>query len=83
VQTQSTGGSARSSFGAAGLEKRPEKSTATVARFLANDLGIKIKRTEEQREKDRVQREMVRKKREDERREKAAAEERKRSVWED
>jgi hypothetical protein len=54
-----------------------------VARFLANDLGIKIKRTDEQREKDRVQREMVRKKREDERREKAAAEERKRSVWED
>jgi len=73
---------------AAGLEKRPEKTTAVAGRLIAGALGVRApKRTEEEREYDKAMREKERKRRDEERnrekREKEAAEERKRSVWED
>ncbi|KAF2645268.1 hypothetical protein P280DRAFT_390146, partial [Massarina eburnea CBS 473.64] len=74
--------------GAGGLDRRPEKTTAVAGRLIAGALGVRApKRTEEEREFDRVTREKERRRRgeekEREKREKEAAEERKRSVWED
>ncbi|CAI6275525.1 unnamed protein product [Periconia digitata] len=73
---------------AGGFDKRPEKTTAVAGRLIAGALGVRApKRTAEEREYDRVMREKERKRRDEERnREKAeqqAAEERKRSIWED
>ncbi|KAF1955775.1 hypothetical protein CC80DRAFT_548844 [Byssothecium circinans] len=71
-----------------GLEKRPEKTTAVAGRLIAGALGVRApKRTDEEREYDRVMREKERKRRDDERNrkkmEEQVAEERKRAVWED
>jgi hypothetical protein len=65
------------------LEKRPEKSMAVVNRLIAGSLGIRVKRTEEQRQFDRNQIENEKKRRDEERRRKAEAEDLKRSVWDD
>ncbi|KAF2688185.1 hypothetical protein K458DRAFT_428928 [Lentithecium fluviatile CBS 122367] len=72
----------------AGTEKRPEKTTAVAGRLIAGALGVRApKRTEEEREYDRVVREKERRRRDEERareaREREEAEERKRRVWED
>jgi len=84
------GGGARdsTSSGSASPARRPEKTTAVAGRLIAGALGVRAaRRTEEEREFDRVMREKVRKRRDEERKrekeEKEAAEERKRSVWED
>lgn len=73
---------------AGGLDKRPEKTTAVAGRMIAGALGVRApKRTDEEREYDRLMREKERKRRDEERNrekaEKQAAEERKRAVWED
>lgn len=73
---------------AASPARRPEKTTAVAGRMIAGALGVRApRRTEEEREFDRVTREKERKRRDEERerekREKQAAEDRKRSVWED
>ncbi|KAL1798667.1 hypothetical protein ACET3X_002704 [Alternaria dauci] len=83
-------GSSRSSSrgGAGGPDKRPEKTTAVAGRLIAGALGVRApKRTDEEREYDRVTREKERKRRNEEReREKKEAEERearKKAVWDD
>jgi type IV secretory pathway VirB10-like protein len=82
----SDSGSRSSSRG--GPDKRPEKTTAVAGRLIAGALGVRApKRTEEEREYDRVMREKERKRRNEEReREKREAEERearKKAVWDD
>ncbi|USP76075.1 hypothetical protein yc1106_03349 [Curvularia clavata] len=71
-----------------GPDKRPEKTTAVAGRMIAGALGVRApRRTEEEREYDRVMREKERKRRAEEKeREKREIEEkeaRKRAVWED
>lgn len=73
---------------AGGLDKRPEKTTAVAGRLIAGALGVRApKRTDEEREYDRVVREKERKRRAEEReREKREAEERearKKAVWDE
>lgn len=69
-------------------DRRPDKTTSVATRLISAGLGIRApRRTEEEREYDKVMREKERKRRAEEkdreRREKEEAEERKRSVWED
>ncbi|OCK75930.1 hypothetical protein K432DRAFT_429082 [Lepidopterella palustris CBS 459.81] len=78
----------RGSSGTASPTRRPEKTTAVAGRLIAGALGVRApKRTEEEREYDRVVREKEKKRREEERdrerREKEEAERRKKAVWED
>lgn len=80
-------GSRRSS-NAATPAKRPDKTTAVAGRMIAGALGVRApRRTEEEREYDRAMRDKERKRRDAEREkeklEQQAAEDRKRSVWED
>ncbi|KAI4672517.1 hypothetical protein J4E81_001073 [Alternaria sp. BMP 2799] len=82
----SDSGSRSSSRG--GPDKRPEKTTSVAGRMIAGALGVRApKRTEEEREYDRVMREKERKRRTEEKeREKKEAEERearKKAVWDD
>lgn len=77
-----------SGVSAGGLDKRPEKTTAVAGRLIAGALGVRApKRTDEEREYDRVVREKERKRRAEEReREKREAEERearKKAVWDE
>ncbi|KAH7089204.1 hypothetical protein FB567DRAFT_327243 [Paraphoma chrysanthemicola] len=77
-----------SGVGRAGSDKRPEKTTAVAGRLIAGALGVRApKRTDEEREYDRVMREKERKRRteekEREKREKEEAEARKKAVWDD
>ncbi|KAF1937205.1 hypothetical protein EJ02DRAFT_386118 [Clathrospora elynae] len=70
------------------LDKRPEKTTAVAGRLIAGALGVRApKRTDEEREFDRVVREKERKRRaeekERERREGEEREARKKAVWDD
>ncbi|KAH7395066.1 hypothetical protein DE146DRAFT_633424 [Phaeosphaeria sp. MPI-PUGE-AT-0046c] len=72
----------------AGLDKRPEKTTAVAGRMIAGALGVRApRRTEEEREFDKAMREKERKRRTEEKeretreREEAAA--RKKAVWDD
>lgn len=70
------------------LDRRPEKTTAVAGRLIAGALGVRPpKRTEEEKEFDRVVKEKERKRRADEKeREKRAVEEteaRKKAVWDD
>ena len=74
--------------GGGGLDKRPEKTTAVVGRMIAAGLGVRApKRTDEEKEYDRVMREKERKRRveekERERREVEEREARKKAVWDD
>jgi DNA mismatch repair ATPase MutL len=74
--------------GGASLDKRPEKTTAVAGRLIAGALGVRApKRTDEEREFDRVMREKERKRRtedkEREKREQEEAEKRKKAVWDD
>ena len=76
------------SRGSSSLDKRPEKTTAVAGRLIAGALGVRApKRTEEEREYDRVMREKERKRRteekEREKREAEAREARKKAVWDD
>jgi hypothetical protein len=64
-------------------EKRPEKSMAVVNRIIAGSLGIRVKRTEEQRKFDRDQIENEKRRRDAERTKKAEEENLKKSVWDD
>jgi hypothetical protein len=71
-----------------GLDKRPEKTTAVAGRLIAGALGVRApKRTDEEREFDRVMREKERKRRaeekEREKREKEETEARKKAIWDD
>ncbi|KAL5396624.1 hypothetical protein PMIN06_003982 [Paraphaeosphaeria minitans] len=80
-------GSRRGS-GAASPARRPDKTTAVAGRLIAGALGVRApRRTEEEREYDRAMRDKERKRRDAERErdklEKQAAEDRKRSMWED
>jgi hypothetical protein len=80
-------GSRRGS-GTASTSKRPDKTTAVAGRLIAGALGLRApRRTEEEREYDRAMRDKERKRRdaerEKEKQDKQAAEDRKRSVWED
>lgn len=80
-------GSRRGS-GAASPARRPDKTTAVAGRLIAGALGVRApRRTEEEREYDRAMRDKERKRRDEERerekQERQAAEDRKRSVWED
>ncbi|KAJ4352309.1 uncharacterized protein N0V89_007657 [Didymosphaeria variabile] len=68
--------------------RRPDKTTAVAGRLIAGALGVRApRRTEEEREYDRAMRDKERKRRDEERerekQERQAAEDRKRSVWED
>lgn len=70
------------------MEKRPEKTTAVAGRLIAGALGVRApKRTDEEKEYDRVMREKERKRRteekERERREKEETEARKKAIWDD
>lgn len=81
-------GSGAGRSGSSGLDKRPEKTTAVAGRMIAGALGVRApRRTDEEREFDRVMREKERKRRAEEKeREKREAEERERrvkAVWED
>ncbi|RMZ72590.1 ubiquitin smt3 [Pyrenophora seminiperda CCB06] len=74
--------------GGGSLDKRPEKTTAVAGRLIAGALGVRApKRTDEEREYDRVMREKERKRRaeekEKEKRETEAREARKKAVWDD
>ncbi|WEW55838.1 hypothetical protein PRK78_001271 [Emydomyces testavorans] len=66
--------------------KRPEKQTAVASRIISNALGVRTKRTEEQKAYDRAMMENERKRRERERelsKQKQAEEEKaKQAVWE-
>ncbi|KAF1838078.1 hypothetical protein BDW02DRAFT_565347 [Decorospora gaudefroyi] len=78
----------RGSGAGGGLDKRPEKTTAVAGRLIAGALGVRApKRSEEEREFDRVMREKERRRRaEDKERERREAEERERrmkAVWDD
>ncbi|EMD69558.1 hypothetical protein GGP41_001291 [Bipolaris sorokiniana] len=78
----------RSRNSPASLDKRPEKTTAVAGRMIAGALGVRApRRTEEEREYDRVMREKERKRRveekEREKREAEAREARKKAVWDD
>jgi hypothetical protein len=64
-------------------EKRPEKSMAVVNRLIAGSLGIRVKRTEEQRQFEKNQIENEKKRRDEERKKRAEAENQKKSVWDD
>lgn len=82
------GGSSSSSTAGGPPERRPEKTTAVAARMIAAGIGSRApRRTEEEREYDRVTREKERKRRDKEREEAAAAKEReesaKKAVWDD
>ncbi|OAL54437.1 hypothetical protein IQ07DRAFT_268822 [Pyrenochaeta sp. DS3sAY3a] len=71
-----------------GLDKRPEKTTAVAGRLIAGALGVRApKRTDEEKEYDRVMREKERKRKTEEKeREKSeaeAAEARKKAVWDE
>ncbi|KAJ4301682.1 hypothetical protein N0V90_003775 [Kalmusia sp. IMI 367209] len=85
--TGSREGSRRGS-GTASPARRPEKTTAVAGRLIAGALGVRApRRTDEEREYDKAMREKERKRRDEERErertERQAAEDRKRSVWED
>lgn len=74
--------------GAGGPARRPEKTTSVAARMIAAGIGSRApKRTEEEREYDRVMREKERKRRDKEREEASLAkqkeEEAKKAVWDD
>jgi hypothetical protein len=74
--------------GGAGLDKRPEKTTAVAGRLIAGALGVRApKRTDEEKEYDRAMREKERKRRteekERERKEKEDTEARKKAIWDD
>jgi len=74
--------------GNANPARRPEKTTAVAGRLIAAGLGVRApRRTEEEREYDRVMREKERKRRDEERerngREEAERERRKQAVWDD
>ncbi|CBX94014.1 hypothetical protein IAQ61_003888 [Plenodomus lingam] len=74
--------------GRSASEKRPEKTTAVAGRLIAGALGVRApRRTDEEREFDRVVREKERRRRvEEKERESREAEERerrKKAVWED
>ena len=74
--------------GTASPTRRPEKTTAVAGRLIAGALGVRApKRSEEEREFDRVTREREKRAREErrerERREAEEAERRKKAVWED
>ncbi|EUC29767.1 hypothetical protein COCCADRAFT_29212 [Bipolaris zeicola 26-R-13] len=78
----------RSRNSPASPDKRPEKTTAVAGRMIAGALGVRApRRTEEEREYDRVMREKERKRRteekEREKREAEAREARKKAVWDD
>lgn len=69
-------------------DRRPDKTTATASRLIAAGLGVKApKRTEAEREYDRVARETERKRRDKEREEVRRADQEsvkaKQAVWED
>jgi hypothetical protein len=64
-------------------EKRPEKSVTVVNRLIAGSLGIRVKRTEEQRKFDRDQIENEKRRRDAERTKKVEEENLKKSVWDD
>lgn len=69
-------------------DRRPDKTTSTATRLIAAGLGMKVpKRTEAEREYDRVSRENERKKKEREReeakRKEVEAQKAKESVWDD
>jgi hypothetical protein len=86
--SQTIGGDGQRSRGPAGLDKRPEKTTAVAGRMIAGALGVRApRRTEEEREYDRVMREKERKRRaeekEREKKEAEAKEARKKAVWDD
>ncbi|GME33999.1 hypothetical protein BKCO1_21000149 [Neofusicoccum parvum] len=71
-----------------GPARRPEKTTSVAARMIAAGIGSRApKRTEEEREYDRVMREKERKRRDKEREEASLAkqkeEEAKKAVWDD
>ncbi|OJD34775.1 uncharacterized protein BKCO1_21000149 [Diplodia corticola] len=71
-----------------GPARRPEKTTSAASRMIAAGLGMRApKRTDEEREYDRVMREKERKRREKEREEAANAknreEEAKKAIWDD
>ena len=85
---RSRGDSSGATGGGTGLEKRPEKTTAVAGRLIAGALGVRApKRTDEEKEYDRVMREKERKRRteekERERREKEETEARKKAIWDD
>jgi hypothetical protein len=68
--------------------KRPEKTTATASRLIAAGLGVKApRRTEAEREYDRIARDAERKRREKEREDARMAEmeteKAKQAVWDD
>lgn len=70
------------------MDKRPEKTTAVAGRMIAGALGVRApKRTEEEKEFDRVMREKERRRRaeekERERKEAEATEARKKAIWDD
>ncbi|KAF2494166.1 hypothetical protein BU16DRAFT_551005 [Lophium mytilinum] len=78
----------RSGSGAASPARRPEKTTAVAGRLIAAGLGVRApRRTEEEREYDRVMREKERKRRDEERdrkrREEAERERRVKAAWDD
>jgi hypothetical protein len=64
-------------------DRRPEKSTAVVSRMLAGSLGLRVKRTEEQRKFDRAQIDNEKKRRDAEKAKKEEEEQQKKSIWED
>lgn len=67
--------------------KRPEKTDAVARRMIAAGLGLRVKRTEEEKAYDRAVREKERKRREQEReqekRRQEEAEKAKQSIWDD
>lgn len=78
----------RAGSGTASPARRPEKTTAVAGRLIAGALGVRApRRTEEEREYDRVMREKERKRRDEERervkREEAERERRKKAIWDD
>ncbi|KAH7055661.1 hypothetical protein B0J12DRAFT_726658 [Macrophomina phaseolina] len=86
--TAGAGAGAAGAGAGSGPARRPEKTTSVAARMIAAGIGSRApKRTEEEREYDRVMREKERKRRDKEREEAAAAkqkeEEAKKAVWDD
>ncbi|KAL5117915.1 hypothetical protein ACEQ8H_004234 [Pleosporales sp. CAS-2024a] len=74
--------------GAASIDKRPEKTTAVAGRLIAGALGVRApKRSEEEREFDRVVKDKERRKRTEEKarlkREDEERENRKKAIWDD
>jgi hypothetical protein len=65
------------------LDKRPEKTMATANRLIGSALGVRIPRTEEQRQFQKSQMENEKKKREKERSKKEDEEKQRKSMWED